>query len=1161
MFLFLFFSFSCSVFSEDPINTIQKIQNILKFIYKKRVWKYIPAKNTIYSIREQNNQIDPSKMRIIPSDEIICSKINEDEMPISNTSDCLNWESFNISDDGFSFPCKDPYTWIFFQGDLAIDSDEIINSSEYSYYFSFDIEPHFDGQQWGDYFPAGPEGRIWLNGHPFGAIDEFHDGATLTEFGHVELRIFTGRISSHHTLNNFGISILHQETESLYETIRFLMGVLKEISHEKTYKYFQIVTILDKTVRMLDISEFSSSSLESVRKLSSDESLAFSGFYKSVHSALSYLKKSLDSLPKPTKDDPAISVIGYSHIDSCWMWPFNISRVKIVNTAISMLRLININKESGFKTRFSEFKENEFKHKFLATSAQHYKWIKEDDPEVFAKIIEEIRNGRWEANGAAWIEFDSNLPSGESLVRQLVMGIRFFDKEVNQINSSFHINQTVLFLPDCFGFPGNLPQIMRKAGLKYFVTSKISWSEYTTFPHSTFKWRGIDGSDVIAHFVSTPTYWDNSKTTYTGVSDAYELIQTLSNYKQQFILPTSALHTSGNGDGGGGITEQMLINMNIMNQLPRIPNVPRITSPSLTEMFEIISQKEDVLHVWDDELYLEYHRGTYTSQEEIKRQNRQIEALLHNCEWLSVILFSVLDFKLKASIDLIESFWEDALLLQFHDSLPGTSNNEANKDILNKGHNALANINMIEQILSRIIASTIIDCNKDNHTFVFNTLSHERIYQDKIVPSGGWTIYDSDLGIQYDDTETTINQVTKKLSYKIVSTTLNPFVNDSQKVKISKDSKNDSINVSTPFLSIIFTQNGTMKSVKDVKTGREFISSPCNLFELYEDRPLNFPAWDIQKYHKEMQLFNAIKFEGFEIISSTSIKLKFTISSSGNFSSEELRTSQINQTITFSEDSPLIDFVTDINWTEHDKLLKVAFPTTIRSKFARFGIQFGHITRPTHINTLRDFAKFETCGRWADLSDSTTGVALMSNVKSGFDVHENVIRMSLLKSSTVPDKWADFGIRKFSYRAVFHASSFEESNVVFYSDELVCPISVSTTNNETVPSFNITKKLPQEASFVKLDSDKIIMETLKLSYDNEKGFVVRVYESTGGWVKSKISFPLLAAKQWKVVVVDLLERPVSDDQNVKKIEGNEFLELEIELKPFELLSIMLIKLD
>lgn len=754
------------------------------------------------------------------------------------------------------------------------------------------------------------------------------------------------------------------------------------------------------------------------------------------------------------------------------------------------------------------------------------------------------------------------------------MGTRFFDKEVNRINSTFHFNQTVLFLPDCFGYSANLPQIMRKAGLKYFVTSKISWSEYTSFPHSTFKWRGIDGSDVLSHFVSTPTKWNPKQSTYTGQSTAYELINTYTNYKQKDLLPTSAFHTSGNGDGGGGINEKMMINLNIMNELPRIQKVPRLKSPSLTEMFEIINDKESELPIWDDELYLEYHRGTFTSQEEIKRQNRQLESLLHTCEWLSVILFTLLDIREIETIKEIEMAWEDALLFQFHDALPGSSINEVNNDILNRGKKVLNGLFSIQCGLSNFISMATFE-NNSNHSIVFNTLSHERKFAGQILPSGGWSVYESLNEIQYDKTETSFYELKKGSKYRIkmiqtdfVSTTLNTNLNSSQKVEIIKKLEGF-IEVKTPFLSIVFNSNGTIESVKDVKTGRQFVSSPCNLFELYEDRPPMYAAWDIPLFHKEMQLFEGIQFEGYEIISSTSLKARYSIrsfkkSSSENYSSE-LRTSSIIQTITFSEDSPFIDFKTVVNWTEHDKLLKVAFPTTIRSKFARFGIQFGHITRPTHKNTLRDFAKFETCGRWADLSDSNGGFAILSDIKSGFDVHENIVRMSLLKAPMDPDKWADFGIRKFSYRCVFHSAPFENSKIPLLSDELVYHVAISESSESLKSQFDSLdfgkiKKLPKNAEFVKVNTDQIVIETLKLSFDNEKAFVARVYESNGGWIKGKISFPMLVSKMWNVEVVDLLEKKVENANNVNKIENNDFLEIEVELKPFELLSIMFTKI-
>jgi alpha-mannosidase len=264
-------------------------------------------------------------------------------------------------------------------------------------------------------------------------------------------------------------------------------------------------------------------------------------------------------MPNRTREDQSISIIGYSHIDTCWFWPFSLTRYKIVNTAAAMLHLMELPPQ--------EFGESAVEWRFLATAAQHYKWLKEDSPEIYAKVLKAIHQGSWEVNGGVWVEPDTTLLSGESLVRQLALGIRYFEKE-------FAAKQTVLILPDCFGFSGNLPQILLKAGIDSFVTSKVSWSEYTQFPYSTFMWRGIDGSDVFTHFITTPSSWSEKTATYTGTSTAYEMIGTLKAYKQKDILPHSALHTSGNGDGGGGITEEMVWNLNLMAECPEFRAYP-----------------------------------------------------------------------------------------------------------------------------------------------------------------------------------------------------------------------------------------------------------------------------------------------------------------------------------------------------------------------------------------------------------------------------------------------------------------------------------------------------------------------------------------------------------------------------------------------------------
>ncbi|KAH0788968.1 glycosyl hydrolase [Histomonas meleagridis] len=1075
----------------DKKHIIRKFEKYLTLIQTQRVVSFQPAKNELFCRNATASHKLPSTLD-------------------------YEWECVDTSN-GFNFN-KTQYQWFAFQGDLT--QPENFDPTQHFLHFDFVIDRKFTVRPWDDEFPAGPEGRFWINGKPIAAIDEFHHGAMITELGHVELRIFTARCESNHFLSRFGVSCVHKDTESLYQRIRFLISVIKELDEDNVDKP-NLIRIIDETVRKLDIRDLSDPiPLKDIRRHDKDRV----AFYNSVPSALAYLKSSLSSLPKTTELDPSVSVIGYSHIDTCWEWPYSLSHFKSANTAISMIHLME----------HPPIDCDNVQWHFLATSAQHYKWLKKDSPEIYAKVVEKIKEGRWEPNGVMWVESDINNPNGESLIRQLIMGIRFFKKE-------FDIKQTVLFLPDCFGFSASLPQILRKAGIECFVTSKISWCEYTKFPHSTFIWRGIDGSDVTAHFITTPSSWSYQTSTYTGVSNAYELIGTYKQYKQKDILKDSALHTSGNGDGGGGITEEMVWNLNLMNELPKINNVPKLVFPTLTELFEEILQKKNQLPIWDDELYLEYHRGTYTTQEEVKRINRELEASLHNAEWFIVILSSLYKLDFSDVLTELENIWEKTLLFQFHDAVPGSSINEANQEILKKGEKCLQKIKTIIQTLANKLSSYIPS--KDDDTIIFNTLSHERSVCEQKVKSCGWTIKSPNTIIKIDDIETTTYEKTLEDNYNVhthnhqfIESTIPPHNNPEIIINSKKKT------VTTPFLNIIFDENGLITSIIDRKTERQYLSSPANLFELYEDRPINWPAWDIQLYHKEMQIDSPI-FDGYEF-NDDKVILRYHISKPGNGSAE---ITTIEQIITFSSTGPYIDFKTIVNWTQHDKLLKVTFPTTIRSRYAKFGIQFGNIQRPTHSNTKRDMAKFETYGRWAELSDSSSGVYICSDVKCGYDVHENIMRLSLLKAPMQTDKWADFGKRKFNYRVCFG----QNINIVHLSNEINNPIVIS----KDVKKDEIKQTLSVDASFVEVNDDNVIIETLKPSYANPKDcFIVRMYEASGSWRKCEVKFPLLKANEWDIYEVDLLEEKIDGTKQIKTSKGG-FASFEVEMNAFELKSI------
>ena len=1107
----------------DPENTVRKVKKYLELIKTKR----------IVAFKEANNC------------EVCYNATASHNLP---SSENYTWSSFN-STTPFEFGIL-KYHWLAFRAKLEVSED--YDPSVHSIYMRFNLNRNFLVRPWDDDTPAGPEGRVWVNKKAFTAIDEFHNGATIPHSiidennGKMdfEARIFSSRCKSNIVLNKFGLEIIHKKTDALYQRIRFLSSVIKELPEESRERY-QLIKILDSTVRLIDIRDLNYPiELADIRQ----HDLNATAFYQSVDAAYENLIKKLNDLPKPTENDPAISLIGYSHIDTCWLWPYNITRFKIANTATTMLRLIDFPPE--------EFSGHEAQYKFLGTSAQHYQWLKEDSPEIYERIKEAFKNKRWNIDGVSWIEPDTNLPSGESLVRQIIMGMRFFEKE-------FGAKQTVMFLPDCFGFSANLPQILRHAGIDSFVTSKISWSEYTKFPYSTFIWRGIDGSDILSHFITTPSQWSYQTATYTGVSTAYEMIGTLKEYKQRDILPTSALHTSGNGDGGGGITEEMIWNINIMKELPHVPNVPRLIFPTLEELFIPIRNKTDELPIWDDELYLEYHRGTLTTQEEIKRQNRQLEAQLHNCEWLCTVIRALFKMDIQKYLNQLEKIWEETLIFHFHDAIPGSSVNEANYDIVNRGRPLLKQLKEIQKELSSIITRHIRTPTEENAQIIFNTLSHTRLIHSYRIPASGWTTMKKKTAnklFKVDKTETTIYQrlivLEKENDYtsqgikdNFLSGNLLPYKSD--KIMFDKEERT----VKTPFFTLTFSKNGTIQSVIDKKTNREYINSKDGEgihFELYEDRPINWPAWDIQLYHKEMQLDSPI-FKGFEFLND-SVKLNFEVERIGNGPAE---TTTIEQIVTFSEDNPYIDFITVVNWTQHDKLLKVAIPTNIRNRNAKFGIQFGHVQRPTHKNTRRDMAKFEASGRWADYSDESGGISLCSDTKAGFDVHEGILRLSLLKSPMQTDRWADFGIRKFTYRLVFHNTN-DISQTIELSDELNVPVIISDFEQPTTPIQEDDNAIPYDASFIELSDTKVILETLKPAYDVD-GFIARFYESSGGWRSCNINFPLLDSNEWEVQYVDLLEHPLQNVTHPSKNSGKPTLSFQLDFNSFELVSLIIVR--
>ena len=586
----------------DPKHLTNKIAMYLDLINKKRIVETLPA-----------------------TDAFVCRKASPSFQPPSKED--YQWETFN-AEQSFQFG-ETKGDWFAFKG--FISAPNSFNPQTQVLRFNFEISRNYKVRTWDDNSPAGPEGRFWINSQLIAATDEFHNGADILpehlqfndnslQKGSVlaEARVFTGRCLASHVLSRFSVSSIDKNTEELYQKLRFYLSLAKEPNSDSHDRYL-LLKALDSCIRCLDVRDCNRVIPLLPNRYHDPSNIAF---YSSVPLALIALQKGLSVFPKYsetsnsliTSNIPIVNVIGYSHLDTCWLWPYFYTHFKFANTSSTMLHL-----------QESTFPENHWK--FIGTAAQVYKWLKKDDPKLYERILNQAKKGLWEVNGALWLEPDTTILSGESLCRQTIMGIDFMENQMG-------FKQTVCMVPDCFGFSAALPQILKSAGIESFITSKLSWSEYTQFPYDTFRWRGIDGSEILAHFITTPSSWNYQTTTYTGVSTAYELIGAWKYYKQKDILPQAALHTSGNGDGGGGITEEMCWNLHLMENLPKIEGVPRLRFPSLTELFEVIKVKKDQLPLFDDELYLEYHRGTLTSQEEVKRQNRTLESSLHNIEYL-----------------------------------------------------------------------------------------------------------------------------------------------------------------------------------------------------------------------------------------------------------------------------------------------------------------------------------------------------------------------------------------------------------------------------------------------------------------------------------------------------------------------------------------------
>ncbi len=954
---------------------------------------------------------------------------------------------------------------------------------------------HFDFGRTGGGNNSGFESLLYLDGIPYQGVDGNHQevffeadaaGRKLS----LAFRLWSGlegggpQKEQTHRIQKAEIAWLDEQADDLYFTSKALLDTIAVLPEDHDER-FALLNALDRTFRMLDWSQKGSDA-----------------FYASVYEAAGHIRAALAAMKK--RHAVTVRCIGHTHIDVAWLWRLKHTREKAARSFSTVLRLMD---------QFPEYV-------FLQTQPQLYEYIKEDYPQIYAQIKEKIREGRWEADGGMWLEADCNLTSGESLVRQILYGTRFFREE-------FGVECTYLWLPDVFGYSWALPQILKKSGISSFMTTKISWNQYNRMPHDSFMWRGLDGSEVLTHFITTPEPGNAAKWwyTYNGKITAETVHGIWKAYRDKEVNQNLLL-SYGYGDGGGGVNREML---EMRRRLDEIPGLPQVTTGRANEYFaelqETISAADRYVHTWDGELYLEYHRGTYTSQAYNKKMNRTLELLYRESEWLNVLGHLYAGSWENDAQEALTSGWKIILRNQFHDIIPGSSIREVYEDSKLEYEQAQA---LAEQVKRESFRRLVTAEDGLMDFAVFNSASWQRtdllvIPEKSAKAQGSWSSADgSGLAAQKSGDHWIVEvKGLPPMGYATIR-----FSEDAAAARqhVPVPFGYHQAGIETPFYSIRWNENGQLTRIFDRSAEREVLTEgeSGNVLQVFEDKPLQFDAWDIDIFYQE-KMREVAELQSLELVESGALRAVVGLK-------WKYMNSTVNQRMIVYAYNRRIDFETAVDWHERQQLLKVAFPLNIRSTEATYDIQFGNVKRPTHWNTSWDYARFETVGQqWADLSEYGYGVSLLNNCKYGYDIKHNVMRLSLIKSAIQPDTEADQGMHRFTYALYPHENDWRAAHTAREAWQLNNPL-----------TFAAGKAREQSFSLFRVNQPHVMIDAVKKAEDEDK-VLVRLHEFAGSRVRAEMTSDA-AISAWQEC--DLLERPEGERQNGAVIA--------FEIKPYEI---------
>ncbi|MDW8299263.1 MAG: glycoside hydrolase family 38 C-terminal domain-containing protein [Anaerolineae bacterium] len=809
--------------------------------------------------------------------------------------------------------------------------------------------------------------------------------------------------------------------------------------------------------------------------------------------ALTALLKALEAMPNA--HPMHLYAVGHAHIDTAWLWTLDQTRGKAARTFQTAVSLLD-----------------SFPHYyFVQSQPQLYAFVQQDYPNLFEHICRHVTSGRWEALGGMWVEADCNISGAESLARQFLLGRRYFRQHFGADADS-----PILWMPDTFGFPASLPQLARLAGISYFFTTKLRWSEHNQIPHDSFWWEGLDGSRLLTHFTPTPMLSWLRTATYNANANAQSVIESWLRLHDKERVPLG-LMVYGYGDGGGGPTLEMLENI---AALQLIPNIPRLHTARARDFFEHLAQHGDKLPVWRGELYLETHQGTLTSQAWIKRANRKAEITLHNTEFLAALAYA--HAKQPYPSDQLNALWQTLCLHQFHDILPGSSIAEVYAQARPEYARLQATCEQLSnaalQALSGSLGGDYLAVNTLSVSAPTLALLPEQLPSDKCLWHG-----ETPLPAQQTE-EGTLIALPALPPYSLTPLRLAQGASSDLPTLIATPER-----LENDLLALTFNSAGDLVGIYDKEHNRHVLAEGTlgNQFQAFHDAPRMFDAWNIDPLDG-LPFESAAPAESIRVVEAGALRATLEIV-------RRIKRSLICQRISLSARSRRIDFQTQVEWHERQTLLKVAFPVAVRADDATYHIQWGTIKRPTHRNTSWEQAKYEVAAHYfADLSEYDYGVSLLNDCKYGYDVRDNVLRLTLIKSPIYPDPNADLGTHTFTYSLLPHADpSLQTTFAEAY--RLNVPVLI-------VPSSG--KPAAGPLSLVSSNVPTVIVETVKRAEDGDD-LVVRLYRCANarGMVTLRFGVPIQAA--WRA---DLLESPLEQ----LPVHENS---VTFALKPFEILTL------